>query len=144
MMRVCICWGGDKFANTDVSVSLTLEGRVTHTEPIDEDSSIYVASGYNVLSKDFFAEKGVNVTMDIITENGVSINTTCTVGCGVEVSCPSGWTPKPEPAPVPVVAVNYNLIPDFDEQWVPSEVVVLGVLLLVGGATTLARLLLLP
>ena len=138
--------GGDVFANTDVSIDTSMKYGITYTKSIEdeENASIYVASGYDVLSNAFFAEKGVNVTMDIVTENGVSINATCTVGCGVEVSCPSGWTPKPEPAPVPVVAVNYNLIPDFDEQWVPSEVVVLGALLLIGGATTLGRLLLLP
>lgn len=82
------------------------------------------------------------MTMDSVTAKGANVNTTCTVACGVEVSRPSGWTPKPQKKPVPVIEVNYNLIPDFDEQLVPSEVVVLGALLLIGGgAATLAKLL---
>lgn len=140
--------GGDIFANTDVSIDTSMKYGITYTKPLpldeEENASIYVASGYNFKSNAFFAEKGVNVTTDTVTANGVSINATCTVGCGVEVSCPSGWTPKPEPAPVPVVVVERKPIPNFDEQWVPGEVVVLGALLLIGGATTLGRLLLLP
>ncbi|MCM1082603.1 MAG: hypothetical protein NC393_01280 [Clostridium sp.] len=94
--------GGDEFANTDASLSLTMEGRVTHTEALDENSSIYVASGYNINSDAFFVEKGVNVTTDSVTVNGASVNGTCTMGCGVEVSSPTNWIKQPEPVLRPV------------------------------------------
>lgn len=119
--------GGDVFANTDVSASIDLERRITHTEPIDENSFIYVAAGYNNRSNAFFVEKGVNFTTDSVKTNGVSVNTTCTVGCGVEVSCPSGWNSQTEPA------IDYSLESVLNSGWVKAGRVVLG--LLIAGKT---------
>ncbi len=120
--------GGNEFANTDISVSTALEGRVTHTEPIDENSSIYVASGYTFKSNAFFVEKGVNVTTDSVTENGASVNATCTMGCGVEISCPSDWTPQPDPISVPV----YDPVTIPDNDWIREGMFVLGLLIVAG------------
>ena len=102
---------GDEFANTDVSVSNSWEYRTTHTEPVDDNSSIYVATGYSIRSNAFFVEKGVNVTTDSVTANGAGVNATCTMGCGVEISSPSGWIPQPEPQLIPIYGRNAVYIP---------------------------------
>ena len=83
--------------------------------------------GRGSLNQCFFVEKGVNFTTDSVKSNGASVNTTCTVGCGVEVSCPSGWNPQTEPA------YNYNLQLLLDSGWVKAGRIVLG--LLIAGKT---------
>lgn len=103
--------GGEQFQNTDVSIDASWQGQITYTEPVTDNTSIYVTTNYDFDSHSFFVEKGVNITTDSATFNNVSVNYTTKVGCGVEIYKPSNWKYEPELVRPPIYQYDPFVLP---------------------------------
>lgn len=92
--------GSGDFAGLDGAFDREGRIEVTHSQNIDECSSIYTSYGYNYKEGIYFYENGANFTSDSATAGNIGVNTTVTMACGVEISAPADWKPTPEPVPV--------------------------------------------
>ncbi len=101
--------GGDEFKGLDASIDTTFQTQATYTQQIDDNTSIYVATGYNMMEQSYFIEKGVNISSDSVTLESASVNVTATAACGVQIYEPSNWKYEPDFVR-PVICYQYEPI----------------------------------
>lgn len=83
--------GTDEFKGLDVATNKDFTTTITSTKQLDENTSIYITSGYDYVKKTYFAEQGVKLNTDPATFENTGVNTTVTAAYGVEIYQPSNW-----------------------------------------------------